>query len=159
MNSTIAIVVLILWAAISLSASAFLPFIFSDKNAFLKGFVTHEFVSFMGVLVTITLASAANLYVELNKLEARRSGLVFDESKQHVRDSAYALIGSLIVSLVIVVSKPWVGLGLHGQSLVNCFALGVIVFAVMILIDLTQAAFDLDPKGIPKSGSSEDSGA
>lgn len=149
MNSTIAIILLISWGAISLSASAFVPGLFSDKNVFLKGFITHEFVSFMGVLVTITLASAANLYVELNKLEERRPGVIFKASKKHVRDSAYALIGSLVVSLIVVVTKPWIGVWEHVQSLFNCFALGVIGFAVMILIDLTQAAFDLDPKEIP----------
>lgn len=159
MNSTIAIILLISWTAISLSASAFVPSLFSDKNAFLKGFVTHEFVSFMGVLVTITLASAANLYVELNKLEDRRPGLVFKASKKHVRDSAYALIGSLVVSLVVVVAKPWIGSGQNGQSLFNCFALGVIGFAVMILIDLTQAAFDLDPKEVPRPEAPKDPAA
>lgn len=147
MNSTIALVLLILWTAISASSTIFLPGLFSDKNSFLREFVTHEFVSFMGVLVTITLASSANLFVELNKLEERR-GVAFPVSKKHVTDSAYALIGALVTSLLLVIVKPWVGWGEHGQSAVNCFALAIIGFSVMILIDLTQAAFGLDPKAL-----------
>ena len=146
MNSTIAIVVLIGWAAFVVALAVFAPWPLSDANDFLKGFVTHEFLAFMGVVVTITLASAGNLYVEMNKLEDHHNRDIFTRSKQDVKDSAYWLVGSLVGSLVVVLVKPWVGFGAHGEALMNGAALGVLGFAVMILIDLLQAAFNLDPR-------------
>jgi hypothetical protein len=146
-NSTIAVISLILWAAISGAAIIVLPGPLSDDNAFLKGFVNHEFLSFMGVVVTITLASAANLFVELNKLEDRHDKDLFPRSKADVRDSAYALVGALIAAVCIVTTKPWLALlGERGETLANCLALGAIGFSIMIMIDLLQAAFNLDPR-------------
>lgn len=148
MNSTIAIVFLILWAAIAATLTLILPGPLSDANDFLDGFVTHEFLSFMGVIVTITLASAANLFVEMNKLEDRHNRDIFPKTKTHVRHSAFALVGALIASLVVVVVKPWVGFGARGETFMNCAALGVVAFSVLIMIDLVQAAFQLDPRKV-----------
>lgn len=146
MNSTIAIVCLIAWGAFVIALSAFAPWPLSDANDFLEGFVTHEFLSFMGVVVTITLASAGNLYVEMNKLEDAHDRVIFVQSKRDVRHSAYCLVGALVAALAVVLVKPWVGFGLHGQSLMNGTALGVLGFSIMIMIDLVQAAFNLDPR-------------
>lgn len=151
MNSTIAIVALIGWGAVVVAVAAFAPWPLSDANDFLKSFVTHEFLAFMGVVVTITLASASNLYVEMNKLETENDRDIFKRSKQDVKDSAYALVGALVAALVVVLAKPWVGFGLHGEAFMNGAALGVLGFSVMILIDLLQAAFNLDPRKL-KSG-------
>ena len=126
----------------------------SDGNDFLAGFVTHEFLSFMGVVVTITLASAANLFVEMNKLEDRHDREIFPEAKADVRDSAYALVGALIAAIVVVVVKPWLApFGDRGETAANCAALGVMAFSVFIMIDLVQAAFNLDPRKVPDAKS------
>ncbi|MBJ6127596.1 hypothetical protein [Microvirga splendida] len=102
----------------------------------------------MGVIVTITLASAANLFIELNKLEEKIEMAVFSASKKHVKDSAFSLIGLLIASLTIVVVKPlFESFGPTAQALSNGMALTTILVSVLILIDLTQAAFSLDPNG------------
>jgi len=151
-NSTIAIVTLILWGAIVIALSAFAPTPLSDANDFLKGFVNHEFLSFMGVVVTITLASAGNLYVEMNKLEDRYDLEIFKRSKKGVKDSAYALVGALVGALLIVLVKPWIPFSEHGEALMNGAALGVILFSIMILIDLLQAAFNLDPRRLKGDG-------
>ena len=151
MNSTIAVVFLIAWVAITLTSVMVIPGPLSDKNTFLQGFVTHEFLSFMGVIVTITLASAANLFVEMNKIEDRHNKDIFSSSKKDVQDSAYALVGALIASLTVVVAKPWFSNAWaeRGQAGVNCAALGIVAFSIMIMIDLIQAAFKLDPRKTP----------
>jgi hypothetical protein len=151
-NSTIAIIGLLIWGAITVTMTAVAPGPMSDGNSFLAGFVTHEFLSFMGVVVTITLASAANLFVEMNKLEDRHDRDIFPDAKADVRDSAYALIGALIASIVVVVVKPWLSpLGDRGETFANCVALGIMAFAVFIMIDLVQAAFNLDPRNVPNA--------
>ena len=152
MNSNIAVIGLIIWAAISVTMTAVSPVPLSDKNSFLAGFVTHEFLSFMGVVVTITLASAAHLFVEMNKLEDRHDREIFPEAKGDVRDSAYALVGALVASVIVVVVKPWLApFGDRGETAANCTALAIMAFSIFIMIDLVQAAFNLDPRKLPNA--------
>jgi hypothetical protein len=130
-----------------LTLSAVAPWVLSDNNAFLRSFVNHEFLSFMGVIVTITLASAANLFIEMNKLEEKVDEAVFRAAKNDVKHSAYTLVGALIASILLVIIKPLVNCGPIAESLLNGVAITIIIFSVMILIDLTQTAFSLDPYG------------
>lgn len=146
MNRTIAICTLIAWAALSSALVAAAPWAISDANGFLKGFVNEEFLGFMGVVVTITLASAANLYIELNKLEDKLDVAIFTRSKADVRHSAYALIATLVASVVLVVVKPLLMCGERIVAATNAVALTILIVAILILIDLTQAAFSLDPR-------------
>lgn len=102
----------------------------------------------MGVVVTITLASAANLYIELNKLEDKLDLPAFSRSKANVRHSAYTLIATLIAAVVVVVVKPLVVVGEQSAAAVNGTALSILLVAILILVDLTQAAFNLDPRAV-----------
>lgn len=148
MNKTIAVCTVLVWVGSWITVSFTKPWVFDDTNTFLYGFVNHEFLGFMGVIVTITLASAANLFIELNKLEEKVNVPVFRLAKRHVKDSAFSLIGLLIASLVLVIVKPLVGhYGPTAQALSNGMAITIILVGVLILIDLTQAAFSLDPNG------------
>lgn len=133
-----------LW--IGLSAAA--PWVLSDKNTFLLGFVNHEFLGFMGVIVTITMASVANLHIELNKLEERVERAIFTKTKRSLKDSARALIVMLSLAVVIVVAKPLMNEGERSQALINGAALLIIIFSIMTLVDLTKAALSLEP--VPK---------
>jgi len=145
-NRTIAICVLIAWAALFAALVAAAPWTISDSNSFLKGFVNEEFLGFMGVIVTITLASAANLYIELNKLEDKLDEAAFQRSKADVRHSAYALMSTLVASVGLVVIKPLLVCGERSAAATNGIALTILIAAIMIMIDLTQAAFSLDPR-------------
>lgn len=133
---------IVLWLALSASA----PHILGDDNEFLRNFVNHEFLGFMGVVVTITLASASNLYIEIKKLEDHAQAPVFAASKRDVRHAAYALLIAIVVSVVLVVLKPLVNTGSHAQSMVNGAALTVLLFAIITLSELTIASFSLDPR-------------
>jgi uncharacterized membrane protein YbhN (UPF0104 family) len=145
-SKAIAVCTIIVWVGAWITVSLIRPWVFDDTNTFLKNFVNHEFLGFMGVIVTITLASAANLFIELNKLEEKVNMAVFRSAKRHVKDSAFSLIGLLIASLVLVVVKPLVeDDGPTAQAISNGLALTIILVSVLILIDLTQAAFSLDP--------------
>lgn len=121
------------------------PAILSDKNMFLKDFVGAQMLSFLGVVVTITLASAANLHFELNKLEAEKGVRGFVKSRQSIRQSANWLIGLLVLAVVLLVVKPSFGATDMAQSIANGLALVIVLFNVLVLIDLTQMAFRIDP--------------
>jgi len=145
MNRTISICLIISWIAVTIVISVVQPSILSDKNEFLKGFVNHELLSFIGVVVTITLGSAANLFIELNKLDDKAGESVFSRTKKTVKDSSYSLIWALISSIVLVVIKPLIRGGDGAIAFVNGLSLTIILFSVLVLIDLTTAAFNLDP--------------
>lgn len=85
MNRTIAVCTSIVWTGAWITISLVKPWVFDDTNSFLKGFVNHEFLGFMGVIVTITLASAANLFIELNKLEEKIEWLFLVQLRSTLR--------------------------------------------------------------------------
>ena len=115
------------------------PLWLSDRgNSFLSSFVNQEFLAFLGVVVTITLASAANLHLELNKLQdsTRRK---FPKTRASVRVSAYSLIASLLSGIIIVITKPYINSSNFMSSLWNSAAIVVLLFDVLVLADLTRA--------------------
>jgi hypothetical protein len=124
-----------------------MPRILSDKNDFLRGFVNHEFLGFMGVIVTITLASAGNLFLELVRFEKEAGEPIFVKSKRDVKHSAFTLIVMLLATLLVVTIKPLVIFSQTSEAFVNGAALSIILFSILVLWDLTIAAFKLDPYG------------
>ncbi|HZH52730.1 MAG TPA: hypothetical protein VEZ16_12705 [Microvirga sp.] len=150
MNNIVAVCAMLCSITFLAIATLAAPWVISDYNKFLLGFVNQEFLSFMGVIVTITLASAANIHIELNRYEEAHEGVSFANTKRHVRHSAYALVGALCASILTVVIKPLVSGTETGQAVANGFALLILVFSTLILIDLTQAAFALEPLKRPK---------
>lgn len=145
MNKTIArctfISASIAWIVLSLTE----PWVLGDSNRFLKNFVNHEILNFLGVIVAITLASSANIHLEFNKIEERAKERILSRTRISVKKSAFWLIGMLVLSIIIVVSKPHFGTSDIATSLVNGAALLIILFNVLILIDLTQLVFSIEP--------------
>lgn len=147
MNRTIAICALLVWAATLVVLVAAAPWTISDANKFFKGFVNEQFLGFMGVVVTITLASAANINIELNKIEEKLGRTIFSRTKRDIKHSAFSLIGALISAIVLVILKPLFDSGERAQAIMNGLAVAIILASVLILIDLTQAAFGLELHG------------
>ncbi|WP_343683927.1 hypothetical protein [Asticcacaulis sp.] len=145
MNVTIGSCVMIGWLVISTCVVICAPQILSDDNAFLKGFVNHEFLGFMGVIVTITLASAGNLIIELNKMSEKIGKDVFPKTKRSVKDSAYYLIAFLVMSVFLVILKPVLTNTPQGEAIANSLAIALILASIMALTDLTRTAFNLEP--------------
>lgn len=104
----------------------------------------------MGVLVTITLASAASIHIELNRYDEALGASGFERTRTDIRHSAFALILSLGLALLTVVLKPLAPAEIHWQSAVNGFALLTIEFSILIVTDLTLTAFDLRPITRPR---------
>lgn len=146
MNRTIAICATLAWIGVWLAIVVAAPWMLSDANEFLNGFVNHEFLGFMGVIVTITLASAANLHIELNKLEDRLNATLFTRTRRDLRHSAFSLIAALIAAIILVILKPILSCGERAEAGLNGVAITILLASIMILIDLTQAAFSLSTR-------------
>jgi NADH:ubiquinone oxidoreductase subunit 3 (subunit A) len=71
MTKIVGLCVVALWIVASVILIILAPWALSDKNKFFAGFVNQEFLTFMGVVVTISLASAQNLFVEIKRMEGK----------------------------------------------------------------------------------------
>jgi hypothetical protein len=141
-NSVVAFVILIATVTVAIVLTAVTPSLLSDQNSFLRGFVNHELVGFMGVVVTISLASASSLYLELGRIGRERS-IDVSKPKKGVRFSALSLLIALSAAIAIVIVKPAALDSLYLQSAFNSFAVLVIVFSILILTDLVKAGFSI----------------
>ena len=124
-----------------LTVSACAPYLLSDQgNKFLAGFVNQELLSLLGVIVTITLASAGNLHLELNKIQDRTK-IPFTRTRTAIKLSAYSLIAIFIVAGALVVIKPMLGTDMRATAACNALAIVLIVFSLFVLVDLTRTVF------------------
>jgi hypothetical protein len=145
MNKTVARCILVATVAVWLVTLVYRPDALADGNAFMRGFVNHELLAFLGVIVTITLASAANLHLTLNQLEAAaKEKNNFPATRRAVKMSAYAMLWLLVFAFVLVVVKPLATSGnVYVEAFFNGGALVIVITNILILADLTEAAFKI----------------
>lgn len=157
MNKTIAWTALIGLTTVLLTVSAAAPYLLSDDgNPFLKGFVTHELVSLLGVIVAITLTSTATIHFELNKLEAQ-SSFPFTRTRTAVRRSAYSLIILFALGGILVIMKPLMGNDPHATAAANALAISIVLFNLFVLVDLAQTTFKIPAQVSAVKGGDEKS--
>ena len=145
MNKTIArcifIIVVGIWIVISIAE----PWVLSDQNSFFKDFVNHELLSVLGVIMAITLASTANLHLELNRIENAAKRAILTRTRAAVRYSAFSMIVCFAFAVIVVVMKPHLPKSEIAMSLINGSALLIVLFNILVLADLTKLAFSIKP--------------
>lgn len=131
------------WSYIVLKSPAML----SDSNTFLKSLVGPDLLAVLGIMVTITLGSAASIHFELNKLEERQgSPGKFPKARKALHRSVYSLLFLFVSAVALLVTKG--GLPPRdtiGQALVNGGALLIVLFNALVLFDITRMAFVTGP--------------
>lgn len=147
MNKTISICSIICLVTLLVVLSITAPWMLGDANCFLAGFVNHELLAFLGVIVTVTLASAANLHLTLNKLEHEVQARVFQKTRQKIKQSASWLLSFLLIALILVIVKPVAACSSEVvQSLFNSGAILIVFCSILILIDITLAILKIEPR-------------
>jgi hypothetical protein len=119
----------------------------SDKKAFVKDFMSKDILSVLGIILTITLASAAQLHLEFNKIEETAGKRFLLNSRRKVHQAAYALIFTFVFAVILLVVKPIVcdPFSDRSQAALNAIGIFTLWMNVLILIELTQAAFSIMP--------------
>lgn len=125
-----------------LTVSFAAPYLLDDRNKFLANFVNHELLSTLGFIVAVTLASAASVHFELNKIEDA-TGKPFVRTRASLRKSAYSLIVLFAVAGMVVLIKPLVPDVPHNLAVANSFAIAIIFFNLSVLLDLTRTVFKI----------------
>lgn len=129
---------------VALLASA--PEWVGDSNTFLAGFVNHEYINTMGVILAITLASLSQIHLSLNRMEEKRGERFLGGARKEIKSNAAWLIGLFVLGAGLVVVKPIVGGGDRGSGFFNGACIGVLGLYIMILADVTLATFDIGPQ-------------
>ena len=117
-------------------ASASLLWMLSDDNEFLKQFI--------GVVVIISLASTANIHIALLRKEEKlgREDMYLG-TRERVKSSAFSLIWAMFLSVILVVAKPLLPDGVHIEAFANSVGLGIILWGILIILDITKLSFKL----------------
>ncbi len=121
------------------------PHVLSDDSGFLRDFVNANLVLVAGVILTITLASAAQIHLALNEIESRIGRPFLHKTRAGVHGSAYWLIGLFLTSTVVALVKPYFQSSIVGQSVFNSAALFVLFWMVLIMTSLTRLIFTIKP--------------
>ncbi|WP_152998859.1 hypothetical protein [Sphingopyxis sp. H115] len=116
------------------------PHLLNDRNKFLANFVNHELLGTLGFIVAVTLASAASVHFELNKIEDQ-TGKPFLRTRSSLKRSAYSLIVLFGAAGVIVIVKPLLPSPDYNRAVANSLAIGIIFFNLSVLLDLTRTVF------------------
>jgi len=145
-NKTVAQCLIICSLAVVITLSVISPWVLSDNNLLLSKFIEQGgFLSFLGVIVTITLASATNLHLELNKMEEKYQKRIFIKTRGSIRKSSFWLISLLLVAILIASTKSLLCKTVVAESIANGACLLIVLFNILFLVDLTQTAFALEP--------------
>lgn len=119
-------------------------FLGDEGNPFLSRFVSEQLLGLLGVILTITLASASNLHLALNRLEEATGGKV-PRTRQALKRSAKTLLFLFSAALGVVVVKPLIAQWTWSAPFANYLALMIVVMNISVLVDLTHAIFKIPP--------------
>ena len=104
MSKAIYIVFLIVVAGGTVATSICSPKLLAD-NEFLKGFVNHEILGIMAVIMTISIASIATIHIWFNELEAKHGQKVFGQSRREINQAAFIMIWLFVVQLGLLIVR------------------------------------------------------
>lgn len=116
------------------------------KNEFLIMFVGYDFLSFLGIVLSISIASLLQLSLSVSKdsrLDRDATKFVIDE----LRSTSIWMVGIFSSGLCLVFLRPFAAAFPHWLSLINGLAVFLIIFYLVMLLDTILATFDLHSEG------------
>ena len=145
-NKIVAYCIVICASTVLILLSVLAPWVLSDKNELLANFIYQGiFISLVGGVSAITLASTVNLHRELNKIEERAGKRGFEKTRKSIKRSAGVLIFMLSLAVFLTVIKSLAGDAEIIQSFINGACLLVVLISILMLADVTQAIFVIKP--------------
>lgn len=111
---------------------------FLAENRFLEGFVNHEYINVLAVIVTVSMVSVVQIHLEYTRIERRFKVKVFGDARRAVNSSALILTGMLALAFAISFVRAQVGDEKVAVSIVHTIALLTILEAIFIMYDLVD---------------------
>jgi hypothetical protein len=139
-------IILIVIAGVFVSLSVCDPAILS-KNAFLAGFINHEILGIMAVIMTISIASIATIHIWFNELESKHDKKIFGAARKEINQAAFCFIGLFIAQLLclFVRSLPIFETSDRAISLFNGMSVLLLLMSVITLWDIMGVVRALTP--------------
>jgi hypothetical protein len=132
-------------ASILFACSISHPEILDDSKQFFKDLLSKDMLPILGIILTISLASVAQLHLEFNKIEERRGELFLCSTRKALKGAAYMLIGTFVLGIIVVSLKAIIADTSFLQAIFNSLGILLLSLNVIILSDLTSAAFSIGP--------------
>ncbi len=144
MTPTIAWCLIIVVSGALLVTALVAPGHLDDSNTFLKGFVTHELLGVLGVILAITLASASQIHLTLNRIEETYQKRRFVKTRRNIKQAATWLIVLFACAVALLTVKSALPVQPTYQAVTNGLALLIVLIVILILVDLTQLIFAIE---------------
>lgn len=116
------------------------------ENDFLKAIASHEIVSILVVILTVTMASVANIHLALGRLKNTMADAGKDISDQiadarvELSDNAWYLFGAFCLLIIVLLFKGWVS-NIYYISAFNGIILTIIALNLAILFDIYSSVY------------------
>lgn len=134
-------------------------------NAFLKNFISHELVSLLAVVLTVTLASVANIHLAINRIVARylshnaEQKAVAEAIKSEIKGNAWVIFYSFIAAIVILFIKGLNESDLLVVAICNAAMLWILLLNLLCILDIYRVIYgvvDLETGLAGAKGKKED---
>lgn len=131
-----------------------------SKNEFLKQVISHEVLALMAVILTVTLASVANIHLALNRVVNDRfkhnneMKLLAEDVKKEIRDNAWMIFWGFSLTIFALFVKGISPENLSLVAMINAFVLWILGLYIMCMYDIYKVVFgvaDIDKSDITHS--------
>ena len=118
-----------------------------SSNAFLNSFVSHEILALKAVILTVTLASVANIHLALNRIVVNRFGSqaslteAAKSVKKEINDDAWYIFWGFIVTIVALVGKGAFDGNVQVVAASHGVALWVLLLYLVCMYDIYKIVF------------------
>jgi len=116
---------------------------FLGENPFLLGFVTHEYINVLIVIVTVSFVSVTQIHLEYSRVERSFGLRAFGEARREVNFGAVLLLALLLLSVVLVVFKSANADNVTFQSAMHSAALVMLVASILVMYDFVRTVYVL----------------
>lgn len=141
---TLYITTLIVLAGLFTGASVCRPELLAD-NDFIKGFVEHDALNIMSVIMTIAIALIATIHIWFNELESKYQAKAFGKARREINHDAFLLIWLFVGELTLLIFRSYFRGNALATSMFNGGAIILFLSSVITLIDVMDVVRALTP--------------
>ncbi|AYE86836.1 hypothetical protein [Sulfitobacter sp. D7] len=120
------------------------PSFLSDDNKFLREFVDSDLLSFLGVVLTLSIGLLAQLFLSVEKLTDRLGRDAISSIRSELRSTARTLLIIFAITMALVFIKPILPQVDVHLAILNGLVVFLVVFYLCILSDVILSVFDFD---------------
>lgn len=133
-------------AALILAIVVFRAAWLSD-NVFLNQFISHEILSIMAIILTVTIASVANIHLAINRFVSERltknpvAAAAADSVKKELRQDCWMIFCAFVSVIFLLIWKGAQPENAVTIAVVHGASLWILIMFLLVLLDVYQVVF------------------